>query len=276
MEGGVSVVCRSSWAAYRALMDTAVYLTNLEHHALLLSDSARSVGLDAPVPTCPEWTIEDLVAHTSQVHRHKTEIVLGRYVEESPPFPPPPTEVDVLAWYNDGVNEMLGVFGDADLSLPIYTWCNHEHSADWWVRRMAHETVIHGADAVIAAGGTPRIDAALAEDGVDEVLDEFMTGSPPWVTVAPGGRRIDLLAGDRRWSLRTATFSGVSPDSGAVYEALDTVVFDDVGDPDAVVRAEPETLNLWLWGRGSLDDGAASGDADLIRHLRTVAAESTQ
>jgi hypothetical protein len=30
---------------------------------------ARSAGPDAPVPTCPGWTVRDLLAHQGMVHR---------------------------------------------------------------------------------------------------------------------------------------------------------------------------------------------------------------
>jgi uncharacterized protein (TIGR03083 family) len=256
-------------------MDVDRLTVALEHHARLLSDAARSVELDAPVPTCPGWTVRDLVVHTGIVHRHKTEVVRGSYVDGPPDEPPEPVG-DVVAWYNEGVDEMLTVFGDADLSAPSWTWCSHEHNAEWWVRRMAQETLIHGADALIAAGRTPEADAWLAVDGVDEILDEMLTGGPDWATIAPLDRRIDLLADDRMWSLRTAALSGVSPTTGSVYEGLDTLVHDDSGSPDATIRTDPATLDFWLWGRGDLPDDAIEGDRSLVDHLRAVASEGTQ
>jgi uncharacterized protein (TIGR03083 family) len=256
-------------------MDTELYMTTIRRDADAMADAARAAGLDADVPTCPGWTVRDLMVHTGRVHRHKAEVVRGRYVESDAAFPPRP-DGDVLEWFVEGVDEMLNVFEAADLSEPSWTWCPHDHNADWWVRRMAHETAIHGADALIAAGRMPIIDASLAADGVDEILDEFMVDIPEWGTAKPGDKTVALEAGGRRWGLRMGTLSGIGPKSGTAHEGLLRVLIDDVVDPDAVVRTDPETLDLWLWGRGELPDEATTGDRSVVDHVRAVAVEATQ
>ncbi|MEN8240245.1 MAG: maleylpyruvate isomerase family mycothiol-dependent enzyme, partial [Actinomycetota bacterium] len=200
-------------------MDTDLYLATIRADGQAMLGAAAATGLEVEVPTCPGWTMGDLMVHTGRVHRHKTEVVRGGYVDADAGFPPQP-DGDVLEWYAEGLDEMLDVFTDADLSAASWTWCEHEHNADWWVRRMAHETAIHAADALIAAGQVPTIDADLAIDGIDEILDEMMLDAPPWGTVTPGDETVALEAGGRRWGLRTATFSGVGPESGTAYEGL--------------------------------------------------------
>jgi uncharacterized protein (TIGR03083 family) len=256
-------------------MDTDLYMTTIRRDAEAMVDAARAVGLDGDVPTCPDWTVRDLVVHTGRVHRHKAEVVRGRYVESDAKFPPRP-DGDVLEWFLEGLDEMLDVFATADLSARSWTWCSHEHNADWWVRRMAHETAIHGADALIAAGQVPAIESSLAVDGVNEILDEFMTDIPQWGTVTAGDNTVALEAGGHRWGLRTATFSGIGSESGTAYEGLVALVIDDADDPDAVVSTDPETLDLWLWGRRELPDEAVTGDRSVVDHVRTVAVEATQ
>ena len=256
-------------------MDTDLYMTTIRRDAEAMVDAARVVGLNEDVPTCPDWTMRDLVMHTGRVHRHKAEVVRGRYVEADASFPPRP-DGDVLEWFLEGLDEMLDVFATADLSARSWTWCSHEHNADWWVRRMAHETAIHGADALIAAGRVPAIESSLAIDGVDEILDEFMTDIPQWGGVTEGDKTVALEAGGHRWGLRTATFSGIEPESGTAYEELVALVIDDADDPDAVVRTDPETLDLWLWGRRELPDEAVMGDRSVVDHVRAAAVEATQ
>ena len=220
-------------------MDTATYLRSIERDAAIIIDVAQSMPLDTSVPSCPEWTLGDLVVHTGIVHRHNTETVAGGWLDEAPP------------------------------------WCIHDHKADWWVRRMAHETAIHGVDAQSAVGEPPSLDPELATDGVDEILVEMMTGGPDWSTVTPMEDVVELATPDRRWVLRRATLSGTSPSTGTRYEALDTFVFDEA-KPDTVIRAEPSTLDLWLWGRAPLSAGSVSGDPSLADQVRAVAAEATQ
>jgi len=255
-------------------VDTDFFIASIQGDAAAMIAAVGIVGLEAPVPTCPGWTVLDLVTHTGVVHRHKAETVRGGYLDEPPPQPDGPSG-DVLRWFSDGVEEMLAIFVDADLSVPTWTWCAHEHSADWWVRRMAHETAIHAADAVLASGGTAVIERDLAIDGVDEILDEMMIGGPSWGTVTPTDRVVALESADRRWVLRTATFGGTSPMTGTTYDGLDTFVYDRTSPPEATVRVDPETLDLWLWGRRELPIGAVRGDLSLADHVRAVAAEST-
>jgi hypothetical protein len=140
---------------------------------------------------------------------------------------------------------------------------------------MAHETAIHAADAVLASGGVPVLDEGLAIDGIDEILDEMIVGGPGWGTVTPTDRVIALECDDRRWLLRSATFVGTSPRTGTHYD-MAALVHEREADPDATVRTDPSTLDLWLWGRAQLPEGSVSGDRSLVDELRTLAAEATQ
>src|SRR5262249_55605113 len=51
----------------------------------------------------------------------------------------------------------------------VWTW-GPGRSAGWWSRRMLHETTVHRADAELALGRMPEIDAGTALDGVEEFL----------------------------------------------------------------------------------------------------------
>ncbi len=39
---------------------------------------ARKAGLDAPVPTAPDWTVRDLIAHQGMVHRWAVAKLQGK------------------------------------------------------------------------------------------------------------------------------------------------------------------------------------------------------
>ena len=153
------------------------------------------------------------------------------------------------------------------------------------LRRQAHEALVHRVDAEQTAGlpvGDPGI--ALAVDGVDEMLGVMVSGLPPWATFAPDGQRVRLLATDagREWVMAFGRFHGTSPSTGRVY---DEECAELVGgapwegedqDVTATVAGAAWDLELWLWGRGSLDGLARDGDQAAIDRLRAVVAESTQ
>jgi uncharacterized protein (TIGR03083 family) len=272
---GVSVRC----SVYGYPMDTDRFVEHVRVDAETMSRIAHSAPLDTDVPTCPGWDLRELIVHTGAVHRHKVATLLGGYRDEPAPRPDAPgdgvSDADILSWFDGGAAQLLDAFQTADLDEPTWTWCPHDHTKDWWVRRMAHETVIHRVDAEISVGIAPTVDPWLAQDGVAEILDEFMVGGPPWGQVVPSELTVRLESGGRKWALRSAVFSGTSPYSGKTHEAIDALVYDPDAEPMATVTVDPATLDLWLWGRGDLPEGAIDGDASVAAHVRKVAAEAT-
>jgi len=251
-----------------------IYLSHVERDGATMAAIADTIPLDTQVPSCPDWTLRDLMVHTGVVHRHKAEIVRDGWVDGQPARPLGPDR-DLITWFEEGVADLITVLRTADLTKPSWTWCAHDHTADWWVRRMAHETAIHRSDAELSAGFVPRLDDALGVDGADEVITESMMGGPDWGTVTPADRVFELRAGGSSWVLRTAVFAGTSPQSGTTYTDLETLMHDD-GEPEMVVDTDGSTLDLWLWGRGTLPATAVSGDPDLAVQVRELAAQVTQ
>ena len=50
----------------------------------------------------------------------------------------------------------------------------------------------------------------------------------------------------------------------------------DAADPDTTVEGTAAALDLWLWGRGPLEQLTVSGDRSLPGRLRSLAADATQ
>jgi hypothetical protein len=215
----------------------------------------------------------DLVRHTEAVYRHKTETIRGDYRNESAPRVPVSEDAGVETFVS-ALDEVTEAFESSDLTRPSWTWCPHEHRADWWTRRMAHETLIHAADAIVASGAEPGAERWLALDGVDEVLEEMIIDAPSWASVTPTNERIDLVSDDQTWSLRFARLQGTSPDTGETRDA-ETVILDDTGEPGLVIATDPATLVLWLWGRAPLPPGDQQGHRDAAARLRSIAAAAT-
>jgi uncharacterized protein (TIGR03083 family) len=254
------------------------FLAATDKYGHQLIDAAKTLDLDIPVPTCPDWTVRNLVAHTAAVYQHKATTVADGWVDESPPWPEAVAQAtggDVVGVLEQSLDALLVVFTESDLSKPIYTWCDHEHTADWWVRRMAHESLIHAADAIIAGGGRPSAETWIALDGVDEILEEMMVGAPDWAVITLSDPRIDLRSGDRIWGLRVASWSGTGPTSGTVYAEEPAIVFDATGAADVTISTDSESLDYWMWGRADLPAGATVGDGKLVTYVRGVAAVAT-
>ena len=171
-------------------MELSAYLDGVRDNARRFVEAVRQAGVDAPVPTCPEWTVADLARHQGRVFHWisaTVETKAQEYVDRTP-FEDEAQRADPLAFVEAGAEHALAVLEAADPDTPVWNWFDGGPGpARFWYRRMAHETVVHRADAESAAAGrigTSRVEPAeLAADGIDEFL-EFLGlrargGSPP-------------------------------------------------------------------------------------------------
>lgn len=133
------------------------------------------IGADPglPVPTCPGWTMADLVRHHG-MSINRVEYVVRRYSPEpvwskDVPTTLPDRPTDYPAWLADLVKPLTATLRAADPDTRMWTNGADRH-ARYWARRMLFEAVVHRADAEIALGRTAVIDGATAVDGLDELL----------------------------------------------------------------------------------------------------------
>ncbi|MER5727201.1 maleylpyruvate isomerase family mycothiol-dependent enzyme [Streptomyces sp. NPDC002138] len=242
-----------------------------QHAAAVAAEAARFVaavkGADpaTPVPSCPGWTLGDLTRHAGSVHRWFSVLLRGRI--QQPPTSRdvelrlPEQPVDYPDWLAESAAQSAEVFAATDLDAPMWAWGLDQH-ARFWVRRMLFETLVHRVDADLALGLPPKIDRALAVDGVDE----FLTNLPFAAVFAPGTAelrgpdrtiRFSCTDGDDTWLVR------LRPDGFGL-------VTDDTGSrtADATVQGASGDLLLTLYGRLEHTDEAFQrvGDQDLLAH----------
>ena len=150
------------------------------YHDELLAETARlallvrSTSPSHPVPTCPDWIFTDLTAHVGQGHRWAATIVERRATEwvrqDEADDRDVPDGTDARAeWLLAGARRLSAAVRDAGPLATVWTWAD-EQTAGFWLRRLTHETVIHRVDAELAVGHPPLLDAALAADGVSDLL----------------------------------------------------------------------------------------------------------
>jgi uncharacterized protein (TIGR03083 family) len=251
-------------------MESTRLLECLEADYTRLRDVAAGADLTAKVPSCPEWTVADLVDHVAMVYLHKVHCMrLGHH-----PQPWPPEDVDhsdPLALLDRTYADLSAEFAARSPAAPAFTWYEPDQTVGFWIRRMAQESVIHRVDAELGAGvPIATIPDDLARDGIDEVLVAFVEyGSRAWTedyeaTLASAdGRTIRLETTGASWLVRP-TASGVDVRPG------------DEEAGDAVVRGEPVDLLLWLWNRAGDDVVATAGDPNVVAYFRRLMVAGTQ
>jgi uncharacterized protein (TIGR03083 family) len=255
-------------------MEPTRYLDCLAADYALVRAAAAAADLTGPVPSCPEWTVADLVTHVGEVYLHKAAVMRdGKFPDPWPPEEHAGTApLDLL---DEGYSELTAEFAARSPDEPALTWFGPQQTVGFWIRRMAQETVVHRVDAQLAAGEpvTPA-PGDLAIDGVDEVLKRFLEwGAAEWpeeyATVAGGH-----LAGADGTGTIVVT---ASPASWLVRPTPSSVSVADGGGeaPRVVVSATPDDMLRWLWGRADDSVITVTGDPEWAAYLRRLLAAVT-
>jgi uncharacterized protein (TIGR03083 family) len=251
-------------------METTRHLECLASDYARLREAAAAADPGAKVPTCPEWTVSDLVDHVAKVYLHKVQCMrLGHHPED---WPPDLSAETPLASLDRGYADLAAEFATRPAGSAAYTWYQPDQTVGFWIRRMAQETVIHRVDAELAAGvQIAPIPDDLAVDGVDEVLVAFLEygvkGWPEEFADTLGGASsasIRLDAGAASFLVRLAP--GTLEVAPAEVEA----------PADATVSGDSASVLLWLWNRTAEDAVTCSGDDAALDVLRRSMVISTQ
>jgi uncharacterized protein (TIGR03083 family) len=138
--------------AVPTLLAPEVYVDAVRSESAALVAAAEAAGVDAAVPSCPEWTVSDLLAHIGRVQnwaasvleRRATEPVRFRDLEK-----PPEDAAGRLAYARDVGARLADVLGSVAPDTPIWTFTTEGYgagTAGFWQRRQAHEAAIHRYD----------------------------------------------------------------------------------------------------------------------------------
>ena len=199
--------------------------------------AAVGAAPDAQVAACPEWTNTGLAEHVAMVWNFAMAQVESG--DESGPQRPSPDPDESMP---DLLDRTVATLGDGDPDAPAWNWAG-DLRAGWWCRRMAHETSVHRWDAQEAAETTGPIDADLAVDGIDELIEVGLRSR------SRGGGSIEYPEG----SLHLHRTDGDGDGDG---EWLLTTVDGELvatfehARGDAAARGTASDLLLYLWGRG--------------------------
>jgi uncharacterized protein (TIGR03083 family) len=234
------------------------YVAAIRAEAAALADAADAAGLDARVPSCPEWGTADLLEHIGTVHRWAA---MSAQRDPGGPFrssreagievPPPDARV---AWVREGASLLADTLASLDPEKPAWTFVP-PHNVGFWRRRQTHETTMHRVDAQLAAGSMPSpIDAAFAADGIDELLALVRTRR----SASGSGESIHLHCTDveGEWLIRLGA------------DGLE--VTREHAKGDVAVRGTASALLCWTMGRGPEDALEVFGDATLLERWREL------
>lgn len=238
-------------------LDRTLRTIEREGEALI---SAAEGTPDALVRACPGWTTTDLAIHTTGVHRRVAHWCANqlaepaRWPDHEPVDPSAPWE-----WCRDGLRLVVGALEGIGPNDSVWSWTD-QRNGGFYHRRMLHETVVHRWDAQDAISTPSPIDAEVATDGINELMDVGLRyrGDGSSIEYPDGDVIIERTDGTDRWRLRAMDGTLLVARNGDAGTAA-----------NATVHGHAEDLLLYLWGRRG--HVTVSGETDVAEAWSRVA-----
>lgn len=235
------------------------YCDELDREVDRFADALANADPAARVPSCPEWSVQELTEHLGKVHRWAHELVRTRATAR---IPMPAVELGAHEirgqWLRSGGHSLADGLRSADPDESMWAWGADQH-VRFWARRQLHETLVHRIDLELATGETSWIDPAIAVDAVDEFLANVKSDRDIAVrarTEHPDGERLEIRA------------AGSSKSWGIELSADEYCFVDEVIKPDASLSGEPAELLAAVLRRRPLAacEVVIEGDGSLVEH----------
>lgn len=223
---------------------------------------ASAPSLDVQVPTCPEWTLSDLVQHLGDGRRRWATIVAA-----GPDAGPVPKSTGaetatldregLLAWLAATTQELLDALQESGPDRGCWTPWGPTQLTDTCgsvARHQVQEIAVHTYDAQLAVGAPQPLPTEVALDGVEENLFISCFTTSPWPHKPTA---FDLHATEGRSWRHTVDGDG----------ARTTRLPATGEDPDAAglsIHGTASDLVLFLYERIPLDSLHLDGDPGLF------------
>jgi len=242
-------------------MDFHAHCTEIVAQTGLLVADLDGADLRAPVPSCPGWTLGGLLRHIGGGQRWAEEMVRTRATEYLPDAHFRDVKGDdsgpaPVAWLAEGADRLAATLRAAGPDAVL--WAPFDYgTTTFWARRFANETLVHRADATLAAGTEFAVEKDVAMDAVDEWME--LDALPQHFDIEPAKREI---LGEGRTLAFEATDAGVN---WLVDLTGDVVAWRrGPGTAAVTVRGPLADLLLVIYRRATADGVEVLGDRPLL------------
>ncbi|WP_371649472.1 MULTISPECIES: maleylpyruvate isomerase family mycothiol-dependent enzyme [unclassified Streptomyces] len=262
------------------------YVAQFRREIHAFDTAIRTASLDAGsggvalVPSCPGWSVADLVFHLGSVHRYVADVISEKRQQQPeaadlsylnlPPVPANwplpenaphrgPVPPGLIDWFGEGAAALGELLATRDAAEPVWTW-SREQSVGFWQRMQTIEAAVHRWDAENAIGVPGPVERQLAMDAVTHTFEVMAPARRARRQAPPGaGERLRFRQSDgsRIWIVQT------DPDEVLLNAGS--------GCCDVELTATASDLMLFLWHRIPLDGLEVRGDASLLdRYFKLV------
>lgn len=232
-------------------------LVLVEDRSAALRDSVAGVSdVDVRVPSCPDWSLRDLVEHLAQVQRFWAAVVTAG-PSERPPAPAATDDtlsVDLLAGSAAATRELIATLRAAGPATGCWTWWGDSDvptTSGAVARHQVQEAAVHAFDAQLATGDPQPVPAVVALDGITEFIGVSHGTAGPW---RHEPARIGLYCAEgESWLLDLS--------------ATESHILDDRSETVAELHGPASDLLLALHGRLPLNGLRGRGERAVLENL---------
>ncbi|MEU8773721.1 maleylpyruvate isomerase family mycothiol-dependent enzyme [Streptomyces sp. NPDC048606] len=239
------------------------------------------------VPSCPGWSVSDLIGHLGGVQRFLTHVLRERLAE--PPADPTdpslydlpvdpadplamadwpvpgrtpttaPVPAPLLDWSADAARNLADTLEGLGPHVPVWSW-SPERTSGFWLRMQTIEQAVHRWDAEAVTAPPAPFDPDLAADAVAQTFEVMAPARRGWTQAPPGtGERYRFRRTDGP-HLWTVEFRG---------DEVRSTPADD-GPVPLELAGTASDLMLFLWQRRPADRLRLTGDPTLADHWFTL------
>lgn len=222
-----------------------------------------------PIPTCPEWTLTDLVDHVGATQRWVSRLVGEGISDAGTAFsigwesaPANPSEWG--SWLLDGAQGVKATFAGATDDRVVWDPSGGGDGVAFWSQRAFGEISVHRIDAAFALDRDYQIAPTLAVAGIEDWLSTM--ASSGWAANVPG------FADAMRGAGQTIAWVADDVDQAWLLQRTEAplVLTHDRGDADVTIQGPARELLQVVSRRLPLDSATSSkvvGDRAELTHL---------
>jgi len=200
----------------------------------LLADAFSGADLASAVPTCPGWSMLQLMRHVGRGDRWAAQMIREDVDEldvRAVVDGRPPDDVNLaLDWLRASAALVVAAVAAKGPGSLVPTFLGRRPGT-WWLRRRLHEATVHRADASLARADASdfspySLEPHLAADGLDEWLERVIESVEQGSMSSPlrPGRQLalrctDLTWGPELWALQGTDGGVIRIDATAIAAA---------------------------------------------------------
>jgi uncharacterized protein (TIGR03083 family) len=153
-------------------------VSEIRRESAVVARVAAETPPESNVPSCPAWTLRDLVIHLGAVQRFWAANIRAAKPDEpdltagdpDDASYPRPVDAELSTWMEASTDDLVAAIEAVPADAPCWTWWGEPRTAGAVARHQVQEAAVHRWDAEAAAGTPGPLDADAAADAVDEFL----------------------------------------------------------------------------------------------------------